>query len=116
MIHDYFRGGDPLIINEYDYELNRYHMVVEDVGLHINSLNAIELEQGRSEKDIKMLRRSSSIIKTLLNKLEEAETERDYYKEKFEQWRKYYKLSAKAYGKLTKGGSSDEKVSMDKDS
>lgn len=115
MVHNYYRGGDPLIINEYDYELNRYRMVVEDVGLHINSLNAIEGEQGISERDIKTLRRSSSIIITLLNKLEEAETERDYYKEKFEQWREYYKFK-KAYGKVTKGGSSDEKVSMDKDS
>ena len=115
MVHNYYRGGDPLIINEYDYELNRYRMVVEDVGLHINSLNAIEGEQGISERDIKTLRRSSSIIITLLNKLEETETERDYYKEKFEQWREYYKLK-KAYGELTKGGSSDEKVSMDKDS
>lgn len=115
MVHNYFRGGDPLIVNEYDCELKRYRMVVEDVGLHINSLNAIEGEQGRSEKDIKMLRRSASIIITLLNKLEEAETERDYYKEKFEQWREYYKLK-KAYGKLMKGGNSDEKVSMDKDS
>ena len=115
MVHNYYRGGDPLIINEYDYELNRYRMVVEDVGLHLNNLNAMEREQGRSERDVRILRRSGSIIITLLNKLEEAETERDYYKEKFEQWKEYYKLQ-KAYGKLTKGGSSDEKVSMDKDS
>lgn len=115
MVHNYFSGEDPLIINEYDYELKRCRMVVEDVGLHLNSLNAIEGEQGRSERDIKVLRKSSSIIRTLLNKLEEAETERDYYKEKFEQWKKFYKLQ-KAYGELTKGGSSDEKVSVDKDS
>ncbi len=108
MVHNYFRDGDPLIINEYDYELKRYRMVVEDVGLHLNSLNAIEGEQGRSERDIKALRRSSSIIRALLSKLEEAETERDYYKEKSERWKEFYKLQ-KAH-ELMNGGNGDEKV------